>query len=158
MEEFRDAIWITGPRLKPRSCAKPGLWRGAPVSWSRSTACSMLASTDRNPAVAISLASLVPETIFSFASRARRCSSSVQTEANWKRGSFTKSADPNLLRSSRTRRPRSDSRSLIVLRVQAGRGANPFHVFVVIHAHHQAAAHADDRKHRDQFLQPQIHD
>jgi hypothetical protein len=29
MEEFRDVIWITGPRLKPRSCGNLGLWSAA---------------------------------------------------------------------------------------------------------------------------------
>ena len=44
------------------------------------------------------------------------------------------------------------------LRVESRRRAHPFHIAIVVHAHHQSAAHADDGHHRQQFIQPDVHD
>src|SRR5579871_6881612 len=42
--------------------------------------------------------------------------------------------------------------------VERSRCAHPFHILVVVNAHHQPAAHADDGQHGQKFLQPDVHD
>lgn len=55
---------------------------------------------------------------------------------------------------SRTRRCWANLKGV---EVQAGGRAHPFHILVVVDTHHQAAAHADNREHRCQFFQPEVH-
>jgi hypothetical protein len=51
--------------------------------------------------------------------------------------------------------PLADLSSLLVKRHGT---SNPFHVSIVIHTHHLASPHADNRSDRRELSQPEIHD
>src|SRR5579864_1863510 len=53
--------------------------------------------------------------------------------------------------------PTTSDRRLTTVLEQSRRRSHPLHVPVVIHAHHQPAAHPQDRQHRAQLVHPEVH-
>src|SRR5580704_10672510 len=45
-----------------------------------------------------------------------------------------------------------------LFRVKRRRTSYPFHILIVIHAHHLASPHAHDGQHRQQLIHPDVHD
>src|SRR5258708_12461092 len=103
--------------------------------------CAIPGSTNQARPLLTLPANAKPGTPSPFAGPAINCISAAATAANSKPPSSRELArDPCLLS-----------------RVQPRRRSHPLHILVMVHTHHQATPHPDNRQHRLQLFLPYIH-